>query len=119
ARLEISGTIDTNKMHKALAKILPGDAEILVVPKQRKNIVIMVTKEHHCLSDLLVRAYFGELHANVQAVIGNYETLRPFAEKFGLPFHCVSHVDGDSEKFEQLILNVLDMYAPDYIILAK
>lgn len=119
ARLEISGTIDTNKIHGALAEILPEDAEVLVIPKQKKNIVIMVTKEHHCLSDLLVRAYFGELHANIQAVIGNYEILRPFTEKFGLPFHCVNHVDGDSEKFEQGILNILDKYNPDYIVLAK
>src|SRR5690606_36492830 len=71
------------------------------------------------LGDLVVRSYFKELHANIQAVIGNYETLRPFTEKFGLPFHYVSHEGKEHPEFEQGLLDVLDQYQPDYIILAK
>lgn len=119
ARLEISGAIDAAKMYNDLAAILPDDAEIAVIPKQRKNIVIMVTREHHCLADLLIRSYFNELPANIQAVIGNYESLRPFTEKFGLAFHHVSHEGKEQSQFEQELLEELDQYQPDYIILAK
>lgn len=119
ARLEISGPIDADKMYNDLAAILPDDAEISVIPKQKKNIVIMVTREHHCLGDLVVRSYFNELHANIQAVIGNHDILRPFTEKFGLPFHYVGHEGREHSLFEQELLDVLDLYQPDYIILAK
>lgn len=119
ARLEISGSIDADKMYSDLASILPDDAEISVIPKQKKNIVIMVTREHHCLGDLVLRSYFNELHANIQAVVGNYETLRPFTEKFGLPFHYISHEGKEHGQFEHEVLDVLDRYKPDYVILAK
>ncbi len=119
ARLEIAGNLLPAGLHSELIKLLPPDAEVEILSKKRKNIVILVTKEHHCLADLLVRYYFNELHANVQAVIGNYDLLSPFAEKFNVPFHNISHAEKTIEEFETEILTQLDQYQPDYIILAK
>ncbi|ULQ51286.1 formyltetrahydrofolate deformylase [Flavihumibacter fluvii] len=119
ARLEVSGELDTHKIEAALATLLPGDATINIIPKRKKDIVILVTKEHHCLSDLLVRHYFNELHANILAVIGNYNTLHPFTEKFGIPYHYISHEHLDQPGFETAIIQQLEQYKPDYLILAK
>ena len=80
-RLEVSGEVNEVKLKEELQSVLPAGSQIEIIPRQKKNIVILVTKEHHCLSDLLVRHYFNELHAEVKAIIGNYDTLRPFAEK--------------------------------------
>jgi formyltetrahydrofolate deformylase len=119
ARLEVSGDLDTAKIRSALASLLPGEAIINIIPKRKKDIVIMVTREHHCLSDLLVRHYFNELHANIKAVIGNYDSLETFTTKFNIPYHYISHKPGDQSTFESAILATLEQYQPDYLILAK
>ena len=119
-RLEISGgEINELKLKDELQLVLPAGSEIEIIPRHKKNIVILVTKEHHCLSDLLVRHYFNELHADISAVIGNYEKLRPFAEKFNIPFHYISHEGIDKSEFEQQMMAVVVHYQPDYIVLAK
>lgn len=119
ARLEISGDLNADLLYMELAELLPKAAEINIIPRQKKNIVIFVTREHHCLSDLLIRSYFNELHANIKAVIGNYDSLQPFTNKFNIPFHLVSHEEKTKSEFEQEILNILDKYQPDYLVLAK
>lgn len=119
ARLEVSGELDTRKIQDALTTLLPPEATINIIPKRKKDIVILVTREHHCLSDLLVRHYFNELHANIQAVIGNYDSLRPFTDKFNIPYHYISHEQIDQPAFETALLETLELYQPDYLILAK
>jgi formyltetrahydrofolate deformylase len=119
-RLEISGgTVNELKLKDELQAVLPKGSEIEIIPAHKKNIVILVTKEHHCLSDLLVRYYFNELHADICAVIGNHETLRPFAEKFNIPFHYVTHEGIDKTRYEQQLMGAVVQYEPDYIVLAK
>lgn len=118
-RLEISGGVNELKLKNELQSVLPEGSEIDIIPRQKKNIVILVTKEHHCLSDLLVRHYFNELHADISAVIGNHETLRPFTEKFSIPFHYISHEGLDKIEFEQQVMAAVVRYKPDYIVLAK
>ena len=86
-RLEVSGEVNENKLKSEFHSVLPAGSQIEIISKHKKNIVILVTKEHHCLSDLLVRHFFNELHAEVKAIVGNHDTLRPFAEKFNIPFH--------------------------------
>mgnify|MGYP006181692601 CR=1 FL=1 len=54
-RLEVSGTLNAPVLEAALKEVLPREAQISIIPRKLKNIVIMVTREHHCLSDLLVR----------------------------------------------------------------
>ncbi|MBL7698052.1 MAG: formyltetrahydrofolate deformylase [Chitinophagaceae bacterium] len=118
-RLEISGELNEVKLKSELAQVLPPKSEIEIIPRRKKNVVILVTKEHHCLSDLLVRHYFNELHAEVSAVIGNHETLRAFAGKFNIPFHFISHEGRDRIGFEKELMKAILVYKPEYIVLAK
>ena len=90
-----------------------------LMPKKKKNIVILATKEHHCLSELLIRYHFDEMNAHVLAVVSNYTTLQPFVSKFGIPFHYISHEDKSREEHEQVLLRTLAIYEPDYLVLAK
>lgn len=118
-RLEVSGEINETKLKDELHGVLPVGSMIEIIPKHKKNIVILVTKEHHCLSDLLVRYYFNELHAEVKAIVGNHDTLRPFSEKFNIPFHYISHEDKEKDVFEREVMATVVQYKPDYIVLAK
>ncbi|MFT4735689.1 MAG: formyltetrahydrofolate deformylase, partial [Arcticibacterium sp.] len=103
-----------------LRKRVPNEAiKFRVNPAQKKDIIILCTKEHHCLSDLLTRYHFGELNANILAVISNYDKLEPFVSKFHIPYHFVSHEGLTREDHEQELLKVLGKYKPEYLVLAK
>ena len=49
----------------------------------------------------------------------NHETLGALVKPFGIPFHCVSHKDLDRTEHEKQVIEVIDSYAPEYIVLAK
>lgn len=110
---------EQKKLSDSLAEVLPPSAQIQINPNNRKKIVVLVTKEHHCLADILVRQHFESWGAEVQAVIGNYETLHPFTEKFDIPFHCISHENLNKETFEKQLITQIKQYNFDFIILAK
>lgn len=88
-------------------------------PRRKKNIVVMVTKEHHCLGELLIRYAFDELDADILAVVSNYNILQPLVSKFGIPFHYISHEGKTREEHEEAILRTLAIYEPEYLVLAK
>jgi formyltetrahydrofolate deformylase len=118
-RTELAGALDTEALRAALAVALPAAATIRLTDNRPKDIVLLVTKEHHCLSELLVRHAFGELNANIRAVISNHEVLGEFTRKFDLPFHYLPHEGRSREAQEAEVLAVLASYAPDLVVLAK
>lgn len=119
-RVVCSGALSAKEtLMQDLLLQLPENATISISPAQRKKIVVLVTKEHHCLADILVRHYFNTLQAEVLAVVGNYEILKEFTEKFGIPYHYLSHENISKAQFENQLAEVLTSYPIDYIILAK
>lgn len=98
---------------------LPAQAVVAINPSRQKKLVVLVTKEHHCLADILVRHFFQTLNADVKAVIGNYDILKDFTEKFDIPYHVVSHENKSKEQFEEELADLITPYQPDYIVLAK
>ena len=118
-RLETTPYEEADKLQQALLQVLPEDANVHVNPLPEKKIIILVTKEYHCLADILIRNYFKTLGATVQCVIGNHTTLENICSRFDVPFHFVSHLDKDKEIFESAIKNIIDGYDCDYLVLAK
>jgi formyltetrahydrofolate deformylase len=105
---------------KDLRALLPSsEINFRISQKKKKDIVILATKEHHCLSELLIRYNFDELDANILAVLSNYNSLQPFVSKFSIPFHFVSHEHRTREDHEDAILRTLEIYQPQYLVLAK
>lgn len=99
--------------------IATPEINLRINPKKKKDIVILATKEHHCLSDLLIRYNFDELDANILAVVSNYNVLQPLVSKFGIPFHYITHEHKTREQHEEAILRTLAIYQPEYLVLAK
>ncbi|HSZ25157.1 MAG TPA: formyltetrahydrofolate deformylase [Cytophagaceae bacterium] len=118
-RSELSGFLDKDRLHAALEAILPEGAKVNINPKQKKDIVILVTKEHHCLSDLLSRHHFDQLHARIHCVIGNYNVLKDYTGRFNIPFYYVSHENKTKEQFENELYETITPHKPDYLVLAK
>ena len=118
-RIVADGHTDTILLQRQLKDELPEEAMVILNPLPEKKIVVLVTKEYHCLSDILVRNHFKTLGATVQGVIGNHPTLQNICERFDIPFHLVSHEHKDKDFFEKELLDIIFTYQPDYLILAK
>ncbi|MGF1926146.1 MAG: formyltetrahydrofolate deformylase, partial [Bacteroidia bacterium] len=119
-RIACSGTIENETiLEQEMASVLPAEALVKLITSSDKRIAVLVTKEFHCLADLLVRDHFKTLGATVKCVIGNHPTLKEFAEKLDVPFFYISHESKTKEEFENEIHQVLAQYELDYIVLAK
>ena len=118
-RTEYTGQADNSELLEALKKILPSNATVRLAPKSKKRLVVLATKEPHCLGDLLIRCEYNNLNATIEAVIANRAALGPLVEKFKVPFHLVSHSGKERLEHALLMADIIDSYNPDYIVLAK
>ncbi len=118
-RAEVSGEVDMNAFKGTLEAMLPSGAEIYVAEARKKDIILMGTKETHCLGDILLKHDSGDLNANILAIVSNYDDLRDLSDKFHIPYHCVSHEGLNRAEHEAKVLEVLAGYTIDYIVLAK
>ena len=118
-RTELQGIFNEETLLADLALSLPEGTNCRLISTKRKRIVILVTKEAHCLGDILMKNYYGGLDVEIAAVIGNHDSLRTLAERFDVPFFCISHQDLTREEHDELLAEKIDEFASDYIVLAK
>src|SRR5689334_3418583 len=85
--------------------------------RERKRVVLLVTKEPHCLETLLADHEAGLVNGDLVAVLSNHEVLRPIAERHGIPFHWLS--SADKKAHEDFLLARLADARPDLIVLAR
>jgi formyltetrahydrofolate deformylase len=86
-----------------------------------KRAVLLVSKEMHCLHDLLGRLAAGELPARLEAVIGNHDTLEDVVQAHGVPFHHVpfpTDPDGKAAAFAEMA-RLVDKHEPEAVVLAR
>ena len=89
-----------------------------------KRAVLLVSKELHCLHDLLGRVVAGELPVQIAAVIGNHDTLGDVVRAHGVPFHHVPFPpvgagrDAREAAFAELA-ELVDKHEPDAVVLAR
>jgi formyltetrahydrofolate deformylase len=84
---------------------------------QRKRLAIMVSREDHCLSDLLWRWRSGELGAEVACVVSNHAEHAGQVEQLGLPFHHVPVDPGAKDEAERQALEPIGDI--DLLVLAR
>ena len=118
-RTELEGIFNDSTLLADLDSALPEGSIRELTPSGRRRIVILVTKEAHCLGDLLMKAAFGGLDVEIAAVIGNHDTLRTLVERFDIPFELVSHEGVTREDHDKLMSDAIDAHSPDYVVLAK
>ncbi|BAW92588.1 formyltetrahydrofolate deformylase [Actinomyces sp. Chiba101] len=81
--------------------------------------LIMVSKAAHCLTDLLFRARSQGLPIDVVGVVGNHEDLRPVAEFYGVPFHCIPVTKDTKAQAETELLGLVDELGVELVVLAR
>jgi formyltetrahydrofolate deformylase len=102
-----------------LVAVLPPGARVRVTREGRRPIVVCVTREPHCLGELLLLDAVGDLPGRIVAVVANHDNLRSLVERFGVPFHHVPHEGLSRDTHERNLLEAIDAHAPDYVVLAR
>ncbi|RZU30436.1 formyltetrahydrofolate deformylase [Blastococcus saxobsidens] len=83
------------------------------------RLLVMVSKQGHCLNDLLHRMSTGALPAEIVAVVSNHPDLRDLVEWHGIPFHHVPVTAGDKAAAEDELRRLVAAYAVDTVVLAR
>ena len=85
----------------------------------KKRVVILVSRQEHCLYDLLSRWHSGELDVEIPCVISNHEDLRGFVEWHGIPFlHVPVTPDNRPAAFAE-IRRLFEEVGGDVMVLAR
>ena len=86
---------------------------------QKQRVLVMVSKFGHCLNDLLYRARMGELNAEIVAVVSNHPDHRQTVEWHGIPFHHVPVTKDTKAEAEARLLDLVDRFEVDLVVLAR
>ncbi len=98
---------------------LPTGAQVRLAQPGPKRIVVLASREHHCLGDLLIRHQFGGINARIEAVISNHAVLGDLVRKFEVPFHHVPAEGLERAAHEAAVRCILDEIQPEFLVLAK
>jgi formyltetrahydrofolate deformylase len=87
----------------------------------RPRVLIMVSKEGHCLNDLLYRREAEALAIDVPLVVGNHPDLARLAAGHGVPFEHVPVGTGPSARAEaeDTLLDLVSAHRIDFVVLAR
>lgn len=118
-RTVVEGNGWSDTIEDDLKTVLPDEVSLRIATMKRRPVVVLATKEPHCLGEILLKNAYGELPSDVKAVISNHDELRPLAESFKIPFHHVPVAGSAGVEHEKKILDQINSYSPDYLVLAK
>jgi len=85
--------------------------------RKRPRVAVLVTKEAHCLEQLIADHRAGDLNGELVCVLGNHESLQPVAAAAGIPFEW--HSSEDKPAHEAFLLDRLAHYEADVVVLAR
>lgn len=85
----------------------------------RQRAAIYVSKETHCLMELLWEWQNGDLEMDIAVVISNAETARPMVEALGIPFYYIPANKDIRDQVEQQQIRLMEEYKVDVLILAR
>ena len=87
--------------------------------RRRARLLVLVSRQGHCLNDLLFRAHSGQLPVDIAAVASNHEDFAALAASYGIPFHHLP-ISGDAKPAqERRILELVERERIDLVVLAR
>jgi formyltetrahydrofolate deformylase len=109
------------KLHQSLSMFAPNLKLNwhLHVHNAPINTVIFVSKEGHCLNDLLFRWKSGLLPLNIRAVISNHQDFDQLANSYGVPFHHIPMNATDKAVAETRQMEIIETTQAELVILAR
>jgi formyltetrahydrofolate deformylase len=91
----------------------------LHVAAEPMKTVILVSKEGHCLNDLLFRWKSGLLSIDVRAIISNHRDFYQLAASYNVPFHHIPVTAATKAQAEAKQLEIIDAEGAELVVLAR
>ncbi|MCX5589765.1 formyltetrahydrofolate deformylase [Alcaligenes endophyticus] len=85
----------------------------------KARLLILVSRQGHCLNDLLFRAHSGQLPVKIAAVVSNHTDHAGLAASYGIPFHHMPVTPETRAEQEQQILQLSNELNIDLVVLAR
>ena len=85
----------------------------------KKRVVLMASRDSHCLADLLHRWARNELDCDIPCVIANHDDLRSMVEWHGIPFFHVPVNPKDKQSAFDEVSRLIDEHQADCVVLAR
>ncbi|GLZ75643.1 formyltetrahydrofolate deformylase [Actinorhabdospora filicis] len=85
----------------------------------RQRVLVLVSKQDHCLNDLLYRFRTGAIPGELTAVVSNHPDARVLTDAAGVPFHHLPVTTGTKAEQEGRILELVEFYRADVVVLAR
>lgn len=124
--------VDIREMTESLDQLITGllhlgrelSMEVRVTLQQLRRprrVVVLVSREPHCLENLLAVAAKQELHGTIASILANHPTLEPLAKAAGVPFQWKPSGPTAAAKAEHRawLADTLKSLEPDLIVLAR
>jgi formyltetrahydrofolate deformylase len=85
----------------------------------KSRLLVLVSREGHCLNDLLYRWRAGALHADIAAVVSNHPDLEPLVTAYGVPYHHLPMTAATRTAQEDALLELVGRYGIELVVLAR
>ena len=120
-RVQVLTTVPRAELEKDLAELAGAYQMTWSLDEVGRPLrtLVMVSREGHCLTDLLFRARSQGLPIDVVGVVGNHEDLRDVAEFYGAPFTCIPVTRDTREAAEAELLGLVDGLGVELVVLAR
>ena len=87
--------------------------------RQRARLLLMVSKQGHCLNDLLFRTRSGQLPVDIVGIVSNHDTFAELSRSYGVPFHHLPVTPESKAEQEHKVLQLVDELEVDLVVLAR
>jgi formyltetrahydrofolate deformylase len=132
------GDLDTQRFFLRVHFVLPKPAEVSALSEsfssiansfdmeanfhdapRKARLLFMVSRQGHCLNDLLFRTHSGQLPVEIAGIVSNHADFESMAKSYGIPFHHLPVNNETRASQEAQILALVEREAVDLVVLAR
>lgn len=87
--------------------------------RRKARLMVLVSKQGHCLNDLLFRVHSRQLPVEIACVASNHDDFAALAQSYGVAFHHLPVSAAHRDEQEQRIIDLVDREQIDLVVLAR
>ncbi|KGF30967.1 MULTISPECIES: formyltetrahydrofolate deformylase [Oligella] len=120
-RFSVPASITQEQIEAALA---PAKARFnmdlnLYATTKKSRVLILVSKQGHCLNDLLFRTHSGLLNMEIVGIVSNHRDYEKLAESYDIPYHYLPVSNDNRAEQEAEIFRLVTELEVDLVVLAR
>jgi formyltetrahydrofolate deformylase len=86
---------------------------------RKARLMVLVSKQGHCLNDLLFRVHSRQLPVEIACIASNHADFAPLAQSYGVAFHHLPVSAGNRAEQERHIVDLVEREQIDLVVLAR